>query len=438
MKKWIAGLVSVVLMVFITACTVEKTEPQDVTLVVYSFYSAERIERVKEVAERYIGDDNTRITVEFKSLHNDYDRLSQLESLYNGNEQVDILWMPTSISHSELALLNYVYPLSEFTGNTYLDDYYIDLRQFHYGESLYALPLGWNEYVVYYNKEIFDRYQVNYPSIDWSYEDLANTARKLNDADNQIIGLHNGAYLFYTVGGAYGGTTFNEQYSQLTLMNDNALAGYEFWADQFQTHKIDGRVADDFSRGLFVNPDFSNGNVAMMVGSTEWFALGLNKDIYGFVPLPRGAARQQGLSELDSLAISSKSGHKEEAFRLIEFLTGDVDSASALVQSGFTLPLLKEERLYEDWRRLFGDEHVDTLNFILQNNVGNFGFPIATPGYSNVLMKVAPLLYDYQTGLYSGRLKADAEFARKIETINAEWLLEQQDVWEPLKLQFGQ
>lgn len=408
-------------------------ETKSVDLVIHSFYSDHRVEMLKDVVEHYTTNSNKEIHVRFETIPDDFDRLGQLEALYKSGEQVDLIWVPGTISHSELALRGYADSLSHYMANLNLADYYIDLSRFEFAGQLYALPLRWTEYVIYYNKDVFDRYQVPYPHHEWTYEELAEAASRLTIPEEGIIGIQHGSSLFYTVGGAYAGATFDESGGRLVLNSEDALAGIRFLVDQFRYNKIDGRIGEDLSQGFIAEPEFFDGHVAMTVSTTTAHrAMTEHVPHLGMAPFPRGDAQQLGLSELDSMAISPLSEHKEEAFDLLRYLTSDIEGVSLLVQSGFTLPLLRDEQLYAEWHQFYGDEYADTIQFILQNNEHNFGFPPPVPGYSNMLMKAAPLFIDPQQGLYSGLLEPDEQFANMIETINLEWELERVNEWEPL------
>ena len=63
------------------------------------------------------------------------------------------------------------------------------LAIFRRGSALYALPRGYSPVVVAYNKDLFDRAGLPYPTDDWTWDDFLRVARLLtrdNDGDGEI------------------------------------------------------------------------------------------------------------------------------------------------------------------------------------------------------------------------------------------------------------
>jgi multiple sugar transport system substrate-binding protein len=63
------------------------------------------------------------------------------------------------------------------------------LAIFRRGDALYALPKGYTPMVVVYNKDLFDRAGVPYPTDDWSWDDFLRSATALTrdtDGDGQV------------------------------------------------------------------------------------------------------------------------------------------------------------------------------------------------------------------------------------------------------------
>ncbi|MGH7613582.1 MAG: ABC transporter substrate-binding protein, partial [Gemmatimonadales bacterium] len=63
------------------------------------------------------------------------------------------------------------------------------LAIFRRGDALYALPKGYTPMVVVYNKDLFDRAGVPYPTDDWTWDDFLRTATTLtrdSDGDGQV------------------------------------------------------------------------------------------------------------------------------------------------------------------------------------------------------------------------------------------------------------
>ena len=51
----------------------------------------------------------------------------------------------------------------------------------------WAVPFGINLLVMYYNKDLFDRFGVEYPTMDWTWADFLDIALRVNDPLDNIF-----------------------------------------------------------------------------------------------------------------------------------------------------------------------------------------------------------------------------------------------------------
>ena len=60
--------------------------------------------------------------------------------------------------------------------------------QYERDGEIYAIPKDFDTIAVWYNKQIFDEAGVEYPSDDWTWEEMVETARKLTNKEKGIYG----------------------------------------------------------------------------------------------------------------------------------------------------------------------------------------------------------------------------------------------------------
>ena len=114
-----------------------------------------------------------------------------LEAGASGGQMPDVFWM-----HSNTAQM---YMENDMLLN--LDDYIakddaIDLSNYYDGiVSLYssnghqyALPKDHDTIALLYNQAIFDKYGVDTPTDDWTWEDVYNASKAITDAGNRMAG----------------------------------------------------------------------------------------------------------------------------------------------------------------------------------------------------------------------------------------------------------
>ncbi|MMZ63577.1 hypothetical protein D3C76_415680 [compost metagenome] len=164
----------------------------------------------------------------------------------------------------------------------------------------------------------------------------------------------------------------------------------------------------------------------MMVNSSRFINTQYEKvPNYGIAPLPKGPSSQQGMIFIDSLAISSKTEHAEEALEVLRYLTTDTVAREQLVRSGVTLPTTSDEKVFDAFEKRFADTgDFETVQAVLnKGSEVTTGLITSAPGLNNVIIKLERLFTEQ---MYVGKMKVKGEFEEQIKQINDEWLIEQQ------------
>ncbi|GAA0137793.1 sugar ABC transporter substrate-binding protein [Paenibacillus sp. YSY-4.3] len=427
-RKLLLLLICIVVLAGCNGIGATSTKKETNTLKLYTFnQNNERADVIQNVLDQFHSQ-HPEIKVEMISINEEEEQLKKLDELYEGNEQVDLLWLPSSIGISEVAISKYVESLEGYADSLSLSDYYVNLDNLRYDGELYALPFIYEHYLVYFNKDMFDQFQLSYPAMGWSYNDFASIAEKLTNSSAGTVGIENGPMLYYTIGGAYSGSTFKEGETQLALDEEAALQGYEMLTNLFKNGKIDGRIGETLSDGFSVNPSFRDGTAGMMINSSALLTSTFEKvPNIGVVSFPRGDQSQQGISTLEPIAVSTKSNFTKEAIEVLKYLSSSTEARELMVRSGVTLPTFSDEKVFTAFENLFADpSFTETVREILNNNKDSLGLAPPTPGYFNVLMKLTAIFMDPGYSLYSGDMEIRGEFQQQIKSINEQWMIEQQ------------
>ncbi|SDG34415.1 ABC-type glycerol-3-phosphate transport system, substrate-binding protein [Fontibacillus panacisegetis] len=418
--------------VIISGCSsniLSKKETTELTLYTYN-QDPEVAKAVINVLEQF-NKEHPEIKVNLiRNAPNQPSVVGLLKQLEESDKQVDLLWLSSYMGIGEAVAGKYVQSLEQHSDSLKLNDFYVDLESQRYNDELYTVPFLLNNTLIYYNKDLFDKYQIQYPTEDWTYEDLVNMAAGLTSVQDKVVGLLNGGFLYYSVPGAYGGNTLNEDENgiQLAIAEEDALEGIEFLTNAFRNNKIDGRLGETYSERAVTVPSFENGTAAMMVNSSRFLNMQYEKvPNYGVAPLPKGPSSQQGISFIESLGISSKSEHPEEALEVLRYLTTDTAARELLVRSGVTLPTTSDEKVFDAFEKRFADSgDFETVQGALNKSnevTSGPGLVTSVPGLNNVIIKLERLFYEQ---MYAGKMKVDGEFEAQIKQINDEWLIEQQ------------
>lgn len=206
--------------------------------------------------------------------------------------------------------------------------------------SYYALPQDNAQFGLYYNRAVFDRYntehpgaRLEYPSADWTWEDLRAAASKLTIEDEQGAASQYGidftlwSWPFMTFHAQAGGELWDAQQSTTLI---NSPAGLEALALIVDLLPHSAAMRSLSTVGSASGPDklFAGGQTAMMLDGS-WRAPDLervnpNLD-FAIAPLPHHHEKAV-VSGAVLWAVSAHSQNKELAWRMIKWMTSHEQS----------------------------------------------------------------------------------------------------------------
>ena len=137
---------------------------------------------IQKIADEWSETSGVKVKVNVISW-NEYWTL--LEAGVVGGELPDVFWMHINEAQKYMeadVLLN----LDEYIAadeSTDLSNYYEGITAIYSNDGhQYALPKDHDTIALLYNKSVFDKYGVDYPTDDWTWQDYANAAAKITEA----------------------------------------------------------------------------------------------------------------------------------------------------------------------------------------------------------------------------------------------------------------
>jgi ABC-type glycerol-3-phosphate transport system substrate-binding protein len=218
----------------------------------------------------------------------------------------------------------------------------------------YALPAWQGGLGLYYNKDIFDTYKVDYPDGSWDHDDYLAAMKLLahdRDGDGKIDLWGSAFYITWDriqihINGWGGHLVDPQNPKKMLLAAPEALAAQEWlrariWDDHVMPSPLDvqNRWPDDV---------FIAGELAMVEdGSWRLKNILTNaKFRVGVAPFPAGPVRRATLASTNGYSIYRGTQHPEAAWELLKFLTGK-DFGRAMARANFMQPARMS--LLQDW-----------------------------------------------------------------------------------------
>jgi multiple sugar transport system substrate-binding protein len=240
----------------------------------------------------------------------------------------DVLWIhwrdtPPLAAKSALVPLD---PLCARDGYD-LDDFYAGgVNAYKYDDRLYAMPHKGSTLVVFYNKDIFDKAGMAYPTDDWTREDFLEVARKLTVVDERGRLLQVGClpYSPYSWVWSNGGRFSSDDMSETFFTDPKTIEALQFYESLRNKWKVATRNMDVSGRDPAAIDAFEKGNVALDISGPWRLPEYIAADTFDWdVALyPKGPAGRQTRYAGMGLAIWSGSLNKDEAWELVKFLCG--------------------------------------------------------------------------------------------------------------------
>ena len=125
----------------------------------------------------------TPILAEFEKLHPDVkidfmhipqNYFQKIHLLFASNKAPDVVFV-NNLYLPVYANAGVLEPLDINTANYYPQA----IAALSWHDKLYAVPRDVSNLAIYYNKDIFDKYNLSYPKQDWTFAEFLQTARRL-------------------------------------------------------------------------------------------------------------------------------------------------------------------------------------------------------------------------------------------------------------------
>jgi len=229
-----------------------------------------------------------------------------------------------------------------------LEDYWPGLLESaKYEGSVYGFPRDIEANVLYYNKDLFDKAGVDYPTDKWTWDDLLAAAEKLTVKDGSgnvtQYALASEAGKWYKWLNQNGGSIFDDYAnpSKCLLAEPQAIAALQFFADMMD--KGYAMRDADLSQAGGDAAVFASGQAAMILQNTSRVSgfnqAGLNYDVV-VVPIPVDGKRWNGAGGA-AWVMSSASDNKDAAWTFMEWLQSTNGGEKLYTESGEIFPALQ-------------------------------------------------------------------------------------------------
>ena len=245
---------------------------------------------LQEIADAWSEESGVDVTINVVDWDNYW---TLLEAGASGGQMPDVFWM-----HSNTAQMymenDLILPLDDYIAADDaidLDNYYEGIVELYKSNGVqYALPKDHDTIALLYNKAIFDKYGVEYPTDDWSWDDVLAAATAITEAgkDDGVYGYaintSNNQYGWYNIVYDYGAQIITDDHKGTTIGSDEAKAAMEMLRKILEVAAPQTTVAETGTDSLFQS------GLVGMITQGSWminsFYKAENHDDYAWALIP--------------------------------------------------------------------------------------------------------------------------------------------------------
>jgi multiple sugar transport system substrate-binding protein len=299
---------------------------------------------------------NPNVTIRMVDLGS-ADFMTALQTqLASGSSEFDVVTIKDIPGYNNLVKKNMLVNLNDYIAKDGVDTklYGGTTEQISVNGNLYALPFRSDFWVIFYNKGLFDKAGVAYPTNDMTFEQYDELARKMTSGSgaNKVYGAHYHTWrscvqLFGILDGKH--VITQPPYDYLKPY-------YEMVLNQ-QKDGICQNYATLKASSIHYSGQFQNGSVAMMNMGSWYIATQIQKVAagqadaskdWGIVKYPHAEGVEPGstLGTITSLSISQGSKKKDAAWDFVKFVTG-TEGAEVTAKTG-TIPAIMSDSVVDE------------------------------------------------------------------------------------------
>ncbi len=301
----------------------------DVIIKFASWGSKSEIEILKPILKDF-EKENPNIKVDFMHIPQNY--FQKIHLLFASNTAPDVLFLNNLYLpiYANAGLLEELNVQNEvFEPKT--------LEALSYKNKLYAVPRDASNLVIFYNKDLFNKKNIPYPERKWSFEDFLDIAKNLADDKVFAISFETDAMFYLPYLMSQGGGILSDDLAKEIIDMPQSQKGLKFYIDLRNRYNVAPK--QEQSASATMAQMFLQEKLAMHL-SGRWLVPKYREEAkfdWDIINFPYGDEGSIVPMDASGWAVAKSSGHKDEAQKLVEFLSSK-ESIEKLTMSGLIVP----------------------------------------------------------------------------------------------------
>ena len=237
-----------------------------------SIWDNNQLDGLQKIADKWTETSGVKVKINVVTWDNYW---TLLEAGASGGEMPDVFWMHSNTAqmYMENDILLNLDPYIEKDDAIDLNNYYegiVNLYTRSDNGVHYALPKDHDTIALLYNKALFDKYEVEYPADDWTWEDVYDAAAKITEAGKAdgvygyAMNVSNNQDGWYNIVYDYGAQIVTDDHKGTTIGSAEGKAGMEMVRKILTVAAPQTTVAETGTDSLFQS------GLAAMITQGSW------------------------------------------------------------------------------------------------------------------------------------------------------------------------
>ena len=359
LKRMVAGVLASLMAMSGTANICAADTEENVHLSMAFWAEQSEIDRLDQLLEIWKAD-HPNVTLDYTYCSGP-DYPTKLQVWFSSGKAPDVIRMSRDIfsPFASEDLFADLTPYLEASGSAGCwDESLLDI--FDFDGELLSLPYMYSNYVIAYNKDIFDEANLEYPTADWTETEFVELAKTLTSGEGpeKTYGMWFGGWVCELVRALCGEPKMydTENMVMQATNNEKFKAAFQLLGDLHKDGYCSNEVTKTTTTGGFVT-----GKYAMAIAMTGDIA-SYQKQIgdnfkWDIVELPISETydtRWNTNMRLQGFGMSKTTEHPELAYDLIEYMTTNYEVQKAVDEDGVGIPALTEYLESEEFKTNYG------------------------------------------------------------------------------------
>ncbi len=330
-------------LLFTSSCANNKTKK----LTFSSWGSIDEINILKPILDNFTKETGNEVEL----IHIPDNYFQKLHMMFASNTAPDVIFMNnlTMPVYADSGVLEDLGPMLQNGTKIKNEDFFKQaLEAMSWKGKIYGIPRDISNLLIYYNKDMFDRYKVPYPDKNWTFNDFLETAKKITQdnngdgtTDTYGFTLDKRPLFWLPFIWSSGGDLFNTDMNKFELSSVDSLEGLQFYTDlrnKYHVAPSEKEVGNTKAGQLFAQEKIGMQLSGRWSVPTYRTTLKFKWDV---IPFPNG--KKGSIVDVDASGwcITKTSEKKELAWELIQFLA-DQESIKRFTTDGLIVPARKD------------------------------------------------------------------------------------------------